>query len=784
MFENLVIVESPAKSKTIEKYLGKSYKVTSCYGHIRDLPKGDEAIDKKNGFIPSYIVSPDKKKVISKLKKLKKNSKKVLLATDNDREGEAIAWHLKEVLNLKEGEFERIVFREITKNAIHDSVQNPTSINMDLVNAQQARRVLDRLVGFEISPILWKKIKRGLSAGRVQSVAVKFVVERENEINNFKSTSSQRIRAVFNLKSEKLEAELEEKLESKDEARKFLDLCKESEFKVDSLEIKPSRRTPSPPFTTSTLQQESSRKIGFSPSKTMSIAQKLYEDGHITYMRTDSTNLSNEALNNAENKIKVKFGDLYCNKKNYRTKNISAQEAHEAIRPTNFEADFAGNSSYEKKLYKLIWDRTIASQMSDAKIERSIVKIDLSKSDKKFKTSGEIILFDGFLKVYYESNEKEKILPRLTINELLNLDSIKSKEIFTKHPPRYTEASLIKKMEDSGIGRPSTYAETIRKIKERKYVVKESRDGNKIKSTEINLASGIIKEEIVEENSGFEKNKLFPTDMGMFVTEFLENNFRLSFMDYLFTAKTEKELDQIAYEKKSWNEMINSFYSSFSKLTKNIPESRHSVQRHLGEHNGKNIYARMARYGAVIQHGDKEDPDDNFPKYKKILDDKLIVHISLEEAIKIVEKEDEYDIEFPASDEINEQKLILKKGKFGYYFKVNEEENISLNKVPIEIIFGTKIETKDLNKEKLNKILKWIQSNPIGPKKCNDGIEIREGKYGKPPYIMISRESKLRKDFKKPFISIPKDILEKHGYFREIPCEIAEKIIKGYLKNS
>ena len=781
MIENLVIVESPAKSKTIEKYLGKDYKVTSCFGHIRDLPKGENAIDKENKFLPTYIISPDKTKVISELKKLKKKSKKVLIATDSDREGEAIAWHIKEVLNLKKDEFERIVFREITKKAIQNSIKNPTKINMDLVNAQQARRVLDRLVGFEISPILWKKIKTGLSAGRVQSVAVKFVSERENEINDFNSTSIQKIKGIFNLKNERLESELEERLKSKNEALEFLNKCKTSLFKVESLEKKPSKRSPSAPFTTSTLQQESSRKLGFSPSRTMGSAQKLYEAGHITYMRTDSINLSEEALKNSENIIKIKFGEIYSNKKNYKTKNSSAQEAHEAIRPTNFDDEIAGKNSDQQKLYTLIWKRTIASQMSDAKIERTIAKINVSKSDKKFKSSGEIVKFDGFLKVYSESKNNEILLPRMTVNQNINLDYIKSKEIFTKHPPRYTEASLIKKMEESGIGRPSTYAETIKKIKERGYVMKESRDGNKIKSSEIILKNNEIKEEIVEENTGFEKNKLFPTDIGIFVTEFLENNFKLSFMDYSFTAKTEKELDEIAYEKKDWSQMISNFYSSFSKLTNNIPEPRHPVERYLGEYEGKKIYARMARYGAVIQQGDKDDEEVDFPKYNKISENKLIIHISLEEAINIIKKGNELPPNLPESDKINDKKMALKKGRYGFYFQINEKENISLNKIPIEKILNPVVKPEDISKENLNSILKWIQSNPIGPKKCNDGIEIREGKYGKPPFIMIGKDSDIRKNFKKPFLSIPKEVIEKYKYFREIPCEIVEEIIKNNL---
>ena len=544
MIENLVIVESPAKAKTIEKYLGKNFKVTSCYGHIRDLPKDDKSIDKENGFKPSYIPSPDKKNVIKELKSLKKNSSKVYLATDNDREGEAIAWHLKELLKLNEEEYERIVFREITKKAVLNSIQKPTKIDMDLVNAQQARRVLDRLVGFEISPILWKKIKRGLSAGRVQSVAVKFVVDRENEISTFIPKSSYKTTAIFSLNNNSFSAELNTRFENKDESESFLNQCIDSNFKVKNIEKKPSKRSPSAPFTTSTLQQEASRKIGFSPSLTMSTAQRLYEAGHITYMRTDSVNLSEEALDNSKNVIESNYGNNYFKRRIFKTKSNSAQEAHEAIRPTNFNIDNAGKTESEKKLYNLIWRRTLASQMSDSMFERTVVNIS-NDTSYDFKASGEIMIFDGFLKLYNEKNDNEKLLPKLEKNSLLNTEEILCKQVFTKHPPRYSEASLIKKMEDSGIGRPSTFAETIRKIKEREYVIKEERDGKIINSNEIKLETNKISHNIKEEKTGFEKNKIYPTNMGMFVTEFLNENFNSSFMDYSFTAKTESQLDQI-----------------------------------------------------------------------------------------------------------------------------------------------------------------------------------------------------------------------------------------------
>ena len=613
MSKNLVIVESPAKAKTIEKYLGKDFKVSSCYGHIRDLAKDDKSIDKENGFKPTYIPSPDKKKVIKELKNLRKNSEKVYIATDNDREGEAIAWHLKEILDLDDNEYERIIFREITKNAILKSLENPTKIDMNLVNAQQARRVLDRLVGFEISPILWKKIKRGLSAGRVQSVAVKFVVDRENEINNFEAKSSFKTTANFmSVSDESFTAELDKRFETIDEARKFLKDCTNKDFIVSKVEKKPSKRSPSAPFTTSTLQQEASRKIGFSPSLTMSTAQRLYEAGHITYMRTDSVNLSDEALESAQKIINDNFGEKYHNKRVYKTKSKSAQEAHEAIRPTNLGNDNAGKSDTEKKLYNLIWRRTLASQMAESIFERTIVKIQ-SVNNTEFKATGEVLIFDGFLKLYNEIDDSSKLLPKLEEKSVLKTVKILSKEIFTKHPPRYSEASLIKKMEDSGIGRPSTFAETVRKIKEREYVVKEERDGKIINSKELTLENTKISENVKEEKTGFEKNKIYPTNMGMFVTEFLNENFISSFMDYSFTAKTENQLDQIAFNGKNWNDMLKEFYSGFSDLSNKVPEERYQLEKDLGEYEGKKLIARIAKFGPVIQIGEKEDNDEGFP---------------------------------------------------------------------------------------------------------------------------------------------------------------------------
>ena len=758
MSKNLVIVESPAKAKTIEKYLGKDFKVSSCYGHIRDLAKDDKSIDKENGFKPTYIPSPDKKKVIKELKNLRKNSEKVYIATDNDREGEAIAWHLKEILDLDDNEYERIIFREITKNAILKSLENPTKIDMNLVNAQQARRVLDRLVGFEISPILWKKIKRGLSAGRVQSVAVKFVVDRENEINNFEAKSSFKTTANFmSVSDESFTAELDKRFETIDEARKFLKDCTNKDFIVSKVEKKPSKRSPSAPFTTSTLQQEASRKIGFSPSLTMSTAQRLYEAGHITYMRTDSVNLSDEALESAQKIINDNFGEKYHNKRVYKTKSKSAQEAHEAIRPTNLGNDNAGKSDTEKKLYNLIWRRTLASQMAESIFERTIVKIQ-SVNNTEFKATGEVLIFDGFLKLYNEIDDSSKLLPKLEEKSVLKTVKILSKEIFTKHPPRYSEASLIKKMEDSGIGRPSTFAETVRKIKEREYVVKEERDGKIINSKELTLENTKISENVKEEKTGFEKNKIYPTNMGMFVTEFLNENFISSFMDYSFTAKTENQLDQIAFNGKNWNDMLKEFYSGFSDLSNKVPEERYQLEKDLGEYEGKKLKARIAKFGPVIQIGEKEDSDEGFPKYCNIPYDKLIKHISIDEAISIINKKDE-DNKL-VSVKHDGDLIELKNGRYGFYLRFKEKNyKIDKDKYP---------DPKELSEKQLIEIISTpVEKSKDIIKEFFDGsIQIRTGKYGKPPYILAVRGTEYGKLFKekkrKPFVGFPKEILEKY----------------------
>ena len=568
MPKNLVIVESPAKAKTIEGYLGKDFVVRSSYGHVRDLPKSDLAIDVENDFTPVYEVSSDKKKLITELKKLAKDAEIVWLATDEDREGEAISWHLAETLKIDASKTRRIVFSEITKNAILRAIDNPRTVDVNLVNAQQARRVLDRLVGFELSPVLWKKVKPSLSAGRVQSVAVRIIVEREREINNFKATSSFRVIAMFNLERGELKAELPKRFATEEEAMAFLNECLGSSYSIQNLETKPSKKSPASPFTTSTLQQEASRKLGFSVSQTMVVAQRLYESGRITYMRTDSVNLSDLALNQAKEVIGNNYGDEYAQTRKYSSKSKGAQEAHEAIRPTELGLQKIEGDSGEQRLYDLIWKRTIASQMADAKLEKTTATIAISGSSSTLQAKGEVIKFEGFLKVYLEGTDDEDeettkgMLPPLNIGQELELKHINATERFSQHPPRYTEASLVRKLEELGIGRPSTYAPTISTVQKRGYVVKEDRDGRERQYRVLKLENEAISKDTATENTGAERGKLFPTDIGIVVNDFLVDNFE-DILDYNFTANVEEEFDSIARGEVAWNEMIRNFYGDF-----------------------------------------------------------------------------------------------------------------------------------------------------------------------------------------------------------------------------
>ncbi|TVR89884.1 MAG: type I DNA topoisomerase [Saprospirales bacterium] len=653
MAKNLLIVESPAKAKTIERFLGKDFKVKSSFGHIRDLDKGKNSVDVEKGFKPRYVVSPDKKKVVSELQKELKNSEQVWLATDEDREGEAISWHLCKVLNLDENTTNRIVFREITQNAIKKAVQSPGRLDLNLVEAQQARRILDRLVGFELSELLWKKVKGKLSAGRVQSVTVKLVVERERQINEFKSKNFFKLIGIFDVEGQKgekakLKAEFSRRLDDEDSARKILEACKDSSFSISSIEKKPLKRRPAPPFTTSTLQQEASRKLGFSVKRTMVAAQRLYEAGHITYMRTDSTVLSKTAIAAAAQEIVSTFGDKYHKARNYSGKKKLSQEAHEAIRPSYMDRHQAGSDRDQQRLYELIWKRTIASQMADAELEKTTVKIDGTKLEKDyFQATGEVLLFDGFLKVYMESKdddddeEKSGILPPLTKGQNLPLLRASATERFTRPPARFSEASLVKKLEELGIGRPSTYAPTISKIMEpdRGYVIKDSRDGEERKYKLIELKNGKLTEKIESEKTGAVKNRLFPTDIGMVVTDFLDKHFD-EIMDYSFTADIEKQFDIIAEGKLEREKMLKDFYNDFHKLVEETMESasRETGERILGKDpkSGHSVVARITRYGPVIQIGTKEEVgEEGKPKFAGLRHDQSIETINLEDALEL-----------------------------------------------------------------------------------------------------------------------------------------------------
>ncbi len=647
MEDNLVIVESPAKAKTIEKFLGNGYVVKSSYGHVRDLSKKNYGIDIDNGYKPHYVIPDDKKKVVSELAKASRKARTIWLASDEDREGEAIAWHLSDVLELEEEKTKRIVFHEITREAISNAIKNPRSINIRLVEAQQARRILDRLVGFELSPVLWRKVKQGLSAGRVQSVAVRLLVEREREVISFKSTSSYRVVAVFELRGKnkgvtEFKAELPKRFKTREEALGFLENCRGAEYSVSGIVSKPSKKSPAPPFTTSTLQQEAGRKLGFSVSRTMSVAQRLYEAGLITYMRTDSVNLSQSALNSASKIIKSHFGEKYVNLRRYKTKSKSAQEAHEAIRPTYMEKSSSGESSYEKKLYELIWKRTLASQMSDAQIEKTTATIGISSSTHNFIATGEALKFDGFLKLYIESTDDEQepafgdLLPPLKTGDKLKALSIQAIERFTHHPPRYTEASLVKKLEELGIGRPSTYAPTISTIQNRGYVVKEDRPGKTRNYNSITLRESRIQEEVKTETAGAEKAKLFPNDIGMLVCDFLIRYFP-EIMDYNFTASVEEEIDLIAEGKLKWDEMIHKFYVPFHEKVKNTIEKgeRSKGERLLGKDpsTGKNLYVKIGRFGPMAQIGESDDSEK--PRFASLRKGQHIETITLEEALEL-----------------------------------------------------------------------------------------------------------------------------------------------------
>lgn len=674
MAKNLLIVESPAKAKTIEGYLGKDFLVKSSYGHIRDLVKGDMGIDIENDFSQTYEVPADKKALVAELKKLAKGAEMVWLASDEDREGEAISWHLYETLGLKESNTKRIVFHEITKPAILKAIDNPRTIDYNLVNAQQARRVLDRLVGFELSPVLWKKVKPSLSAGRVQSVAVRLIVDREREVNKFNATAAFKITAQFTTGNGKeiVKAELPQRFDKAEDAEKFLQDCTSASFAVSNLEVKPAKRNPAAPFTTSTLQQEASRKLGFSVARTMQIAQRLYESGKITYMRTDSVNLSQTAIDAASAEIRSAYGDKYHQPRVYKTKSAGAQEAHEAIRPTYFNQHSVDGDNSEKRLYDLIWKRAIASQMSEAIFEKTNVNISISTRKEELLAEGEVLKFDGFLKVYLEStddedddNENNNLLPPLAKGQALSLKELAATERFSRPPARYTEASLVKKLEELGIGRPSTYAPTISTVQNRGYVVKEDREGRKREFASMVLANGKISKVTKSEITGAEKSKLFPTDIGEVVNDFLVEHFK-GIVDFNFTAKVEKQFDEIAQGLQEWTKMLHSFYTPFHNEVEDTLENadRANGERLLGidPTTGKNVYAKVGRYGPLVQIGELSDDEEDKPRYASLGKTQSVGTVTLEEAL------DQFKLPFQLED-YDGKEVAVGVGRFGPYVK-------------------------------------------------------------------------------------------------------------------
>jgi DNA topoisomerase-1 len=672
MAKNLVIVESPAKAKTIEKFLGKDFKVESSFGHIADLPSKELGVDVEGDFKPKYEVSKDKKAVVKKLKDLAKNADMVWLASDEDREGEAIAWHLAETLKLDKDKTKRIVFHEITKSAIQKAIENPRGIDYDLVDAQQARRVLDRIVGYELSPVLWRKVKGGLSAGRVQSVSVRLIVEREREIQNFTAEASYRIDAEFsNEAGQTFKAKLPRNFATKAEAQKFLEKNATATFKVSDLEKKPAKKSPAAPFTTSTLQQEASRKLYFSVSKTMTMAQRLYEAGLITYMRTDSVNLSDEARNGAKAEIESAFGNKYSKPRNYTGKSKGAQEAHEAIRPTDFATHSVAIDRDQSRLYDLIWKRAIASQMSEAELERTNVKISASTHNENFTANGEVITFDGFLKVYLESSddedvEQEGMLPAMRTNETLLNSYITATERYSRPPYRYTEASLVKQLEELGIGRPSTYAPTISTIQNRNYVEKGAIDGIERNYTQLTLKKGVVKDKMLTEKVGSDKGKLVPTDIGMIVTDFLVNHFE-HILDYNFTAKVEEDFDNIAEGKVNWTNMMKEFYEDFHPQVENVQENaeRESGERQLGTDpkTGKQVIVRLGKFGPMVQIGSPDDEDK--PQYASLSPDQQLNSITYEEAMDLFQLPKNLGTYKGEEVEVNN-------GRFGPYVKFGD----------------------------------------------------------------------------------------------------------------
>ena len=729
MPKNLVIVESPAKAKTIEKFLGKDYSVLSSFGHIRDLQERGFGVDVARNYAPEYVIPDDKKKLVSELKAAAKAAETVWLASDEDREGEAIAWHLAEALSLKTEKTKRIVFHEITKTAIQKAIENPRNIDFNLVDAQQARRVLDRLVGYELSPVLWKKIKPALSAGRVQSVAVRLIVEREREIQNFSAEAAYRVMASFIVpdkdgKDVELKAELQTRFKTKKAALAFLEKCKNAQFTIENIVTRPAKKSPAPPFTTSTLQQEASRKLGFSVAQTMRVAQTLYEAGKITYMRTDSVNLSDFALNAAKDEIIAMAGQKYCQRRQYQTKSKGAQEAHEAIRPAYIEQHETTGTAQERRLYELIWKRTIASQMADAELEKTTATINISTSPEKFIATGEVLKFDGFLRVYLESTDDEseendeKMLPPLNVNDLLAMRDITAQERFTQKPPRYTEASLVRKMEELGIGRPSTYAPTISTIQNRDYVGKGDREGEQRKYNLLILHNNNISDQTKTELTGAEKAKLFPTDIGGVVNDFLNENFP-SVLDYDFTANVEKEFDLIAEGKEKWTKTIDDFYKDFHPCVEETMQNseRKTGERELGKDpkTGKPVFVKIGRYGPLAQLGHVDD--DNKPTFSSLRKDQSIETITLEEALEL--------FKLPRMSGMFEDKdMKVAVGRFGPYIQHNSKfYSLPKGVDPMSVTEDECIEIiKNKRQNDANKVIKAFAEEPE--------LQVLNGRFG------------------------------------------------------
>ncbi|WP_353130501.1 type I DNA topoisomerase [Parapedobacter pyrenivorans] len=740
MAKNLLIVESPAKAKTIEGYLGKDFLVKSSYGHIRDLVKTDDAIDTANNFKQQYEVPADKKAVVSELKKLAKAAETVWLASDEDREGEAISWHLYETLGLHDEKTKRIVFHEITKPAILKAIETPRGIDFNLVNAQQARRVLDRLVGFELSPVLWKKVKPSLSAGRVQSVAVRLIVDREREINRFKAEAAFKIVAIFHTDNSKelFKAELPQRFASVMDAERFLADCIPADFVVNGLETKPSKRNPAAPFTTSTLQQEASRKLGFSVARTMSVAQRLYEAGRITYMRTDSVNLSDTALQGAEQEIRSAYGDKYHKRRQYRTKSAGAQEAHEAIRPTYFDRHSIDGDNAERRLYELIWKRAIASQMSEAEFEKTTAKIGISTRAEELVANGEVMRFDGFLKVYFESTDDEHepnldndtdnaLLPPLQKNQRIQLKSMTATERFSRPAARYTEASLVKKLEELGIGRPSTYAPTISTIQNRGYVVKEDRDGKPRDYRVLELGGGTIATLTKTEITGAERSKLFPTDIGVVVNDFLVEHFK-GIVDFNFTAKVEKEFDEIAQGMKEWTDMLHSFYGPFHNevetTIKNADRATNERELGMDPETGKRVSVRIGRFGPMVQIGMADEEEK--PRFASLRPGQMIETITFEEALEL--------FKLPKKvGEFEEKEMTVAIGRFGPYIRHNNAfYSLPKGVDPHDVTTDSAIEIiKDKRQKDIEKIVKIFDENP--------DARIENGRWG--PFIRFGKQN-------------------------------------------